>query len=201
MVSGISGRGYSSNRNGVDNWIRRDAQDIMGNGYVWSLNASNSRVVLFTSTADDTCLRKTEDDGQTWQVITPHIGAEFFCGNFVFVNNHMIMSTGGGIFISQDFGVTWSQKTIADGLHSNSLYNIVYDGQKIWTSSSVGSAISFSVDLGQTWQQVNLGGVYGIYKLAAKDGIVSIYTKVSDKPTLLVSVDHGLSFKEVPLGQ
>jgi ligand-binding sensor domain-containing protein len=100
---------------------------------------------------------------------------------------NVFVGTGSGLYISNDWGVSFSARTTANGLSSNSVNGIVVAGSTIYVGTS--EFISTSTDGGNTFRAVRRGiADPGVGSLAADDkGNVFVGTYDSGLSALMTS--------------
>jgi len=109
----------------------------------------------------------------------------------IYVYNGVIFVVGNGVYYSVDDGATWTHRTTADGLGSNSTYSIYVNGTYIFIGTLAG--LSISTDGGASF--TNKTTTHGLGSNQVNDVHYSGTTLyAATEGGLSISTDNGLSF-------
>jgi len=137
-------------------------------GVVYTIAPSPLRAPLIWIGTDDGLIKKTEDDGKTWQDVTPReltpwskvamMDASHFDANeaYAAVDRHRLTDNEPHLFRTKDGGKTW--QAIARGLPAGVYMQTIKEDPKkrglLAAGSELGVFISF--DDGDSWQSLQL---------------------------------------------
>jgi photosystem II stability/assembly factor-like uncharacterized protein len=110
-------------------------------------NLANKGGILI---AGGTGLVTSQNSGQSWAADSLNDDVD----EILISGNDIIVGTFGGIYISDDNGITWTQ--INNGLLISEIYSITSKGSSVF-ASAYGGGIYKSTDNGQTWADAKAG--------------------------------------------
>jgi ligand-binding sensor domain-containing protein len=147
FVSAWSGYGYWGLFRSTDSGRTWDSTDLSAS-YIQSLWTNGS--VLLAS-GNDTLFRSI-DQGLTWQADSSSDGLpETTVNGFAAMDSIIFAATPGGVFLSQDAGVTWM---LSGMLASTNC--LIMSGTSLFASTSYDGVFESS-DTGKNWSQANTG--------------------------------------------
>lgn len=169
---------FLSTNNGL-NWN----QTSLGHNNVITALMANGKYIYAARGGHS--IYRSADTGITWALLYSRpiyspISALVTAGKNIFA------STGGGILISTDSGVTWSNKSVAN----LNVYSIAVNDSIIFAGTSKG--VLLSTDNGTTWIQTGFSKAT-VYAIALKDSNIFVGTGNG----VLRSTDNGVSWKKV----
>jgi photosystem II stability/assembly factor-like uncharacterized protein len=173
VLAGTINKIYQSTDNG-SSWMHSD------NGIVDTIAtglASNGSAIF---TSFKSCyVYKSTDNGANWISVTNGI-PETSLNCIAARGSNVYTGTYGGVFISTNYGASWTFNEIND---STALITFAFNGSDIFAGSFFG--IYFSTDNGSNWTQVS--NLKSIYSLVVNLSVIYAGTKDG----VYLSSDHG----------
>ncbi|MCA6078530.1 WD40/YVTN/BNR-like repeat-containing protein [Fulvivirga sedimenti] len=163
--AGAGGK-YGVTTDGGVTW-RHDSIEIEGTFPEFRAIASTSDAVFLLSVASPALLYRSDDNGQSWQLVYTESGEGVFYDAMVFMDDMNGVAMGDpvdgciSVILTGDGGQTWSKISCenlppaeaGEGAFAASNTNIATSGSHIWIATGGGTArIYHSADKGKTWE-------------------------------------------------
>ena len=131
----------------LDTW---DESSLNTNATITSMGVSGDMVYLTTSNGR---YYYTNDQGINWTLVQ-NMETDEFVNDLLFLENREIMSTGDGLFASNDEGASWSESQ--EGITALQIISLAQNDQFIFAGTSLQGIFRYEQDM-STWTQINSG--------------------------------------------
>jgi photosystem II stability/assembly factor-like uncharacterized protein len=140
------GDGIFLSQNNGENWTRvkktlRDFNSL----------AAKGNIILAASPYDG--VLRSQDNGQTWQSSNSESTSFLFTSQLTISGNKAFVSTGGGLFVSDDYGLNWRGTKIANNgvpLTSGQIISFKVHATRLF-AGTISDGIFFTEDNGLNW--------------------------------------------------
>ena len=156
-----------------------EAQWIQTNGpsnqYVYKLSASAGKIFAGTGGG----IFRTTDNGSNWVLLTNGISDSNYVYSLATLDSNIFAGTDfSGLYLSTNFGVTWTE--IGGGL-INHVNTLTIDGMNVYAGT--GNGVFRSTNLGETWSSHVLDSIW-------------VYSILAEGTRLWVGSSHGVFFSK-----